>query len=357
MSIDTNTIPNDEPVSALVLCDKGCEQFVAAELESKYNIIAKTANRVCMFSATIAQLGYITFTIQGGIRILRLATINDVTFEGSFKVEVLDITKLSDSQKLAIDIGSQIYTRTKQPVDVKAPKHKLLHIITEDATYFGFDLWHDALFKREYKLFNSSTALRASVAFNMLTAGEYNASKTILDPFCGSGTILIEAALFGSNTSAREYQTEKLVLPLTENQKDTYAKSKQKPAPIYGYDIQTKAIDSTKKNAKIAGIGEYLNLGRCEIDNIDMKFKEGFVDCIITAPPLFANHDTHKVHRIYQQFFTRVPKILNENGIIIILTNDFEAAQQHVSPDEFSIEQYPIWMGQEGLYIIKLKRK
>jgi 23S rRNA G2445 N2-methylase RlmL len=348
----TTHFPFTGPFSAAILCDKGCESAVARELELKFKLESTIKNRIIEFTTTHEQLIHITYLTQGGVRIFAQADFETTTFEGSFKLDVLDITKLADSQELAKKLGGQIFMRTNQPVDLKTPKHKLVHIITEDATYFGFDYWHEPLFKREYKMFNSSTALRATVAFALLMIGGYKRGETLLDPFCGSGTIPIEAALFAQNRSPRFYEKEKL--PYAP--KDIDALDKLKDAgEIYGYDIQTKAVDSTKKNAKIAGVLKSLDLGRAEIDWIDTKFQDKELDLIVTASPLFVSHDMDKVVKLHQQFFTRIPQLLKKKGRIVILTNDALKLRELVPPD-YVIEQTVIWMGQEQLDVLKLTR-
>jgi 23S rRNA G2445 N2-methylase RlmL len=354
MTIPETQFPFQTQFTGAILCDKGCELAVSRELALKFKLESQIHNRIVTFTTTHEQMIAITYHSQSAVRAFALCDAQTITFEGTFKVDVLDITRLADSLELARKIGGQIFTRTKQPVDVKKPQHKFIHVITEDATYFGIDYWQEPLFKREYKMFNSSTALRATVAFSLLMLADYKRGETVLDPFCGSGTIPIEAALFSENRSPRYYEKEKLPYKPADSSK--LDKLKEPVGAIYGYDIQTKAIDSTKKNAKIAGVLKSLELGRAEIDWIDTKFEDKELDLIVSATPLFVSHDMDKVVKLHQQFFVRIPQLLKKKGRMVLFTNDGFKMRELIPP-EFSVTQSVIWMGQEQYDVLKLTRE
>jgi len=324
----------------------------------------------------------------------------------TFKVAVSDILKKYDSQKLAQKLGAYIFTQAHAKADMKYPTTKLLLLATETDIMFGIDFSHTLLSKREYKMFNTPTALRSTIAYNLLCesgaiaeiadlqksdsedfddssdeaddeyqneeeadeADEVPETLTILDPFCGSGTIPIEAALFVKNHSPRHFQNEELGFwkfkPFTHKQIEkhlaTIMGERETPIPIkvLGYDIQTKAVDSTKKNAKIAGVNKSIKLSRVDIDWVDTKFEDGVeVDYIVTVPPYFTqHHPISKIQKPYVQFFDRIGHVLAEEGVIVFLTNKGDAVLE-VLPKTFKLdEKKVIYMGKNAYDLLKIVR-
>ena len=100
----------------------------------------------------------------------------------------------------------------------------------------------------------------------------------MLNCFCKSGEIGIEAALFGSELAVNYYRKEKLGFDFDLSKFDKLKKKKMK---IYCLDEDNRSLAATKKNAKIAGVSKFIQAARIKVEDLDVKFREKEVDCLI----------------------------------------------------------------------------
>ena len=123
----------------------------------------------------------------------------------------------------------------------------------------------EALFKRGYRGDTGEAPLRENLAAGLLLLAGYNGSQPFMDPFCGSGTLAIEAALIATGTAPgleRAFGFEKL-----NNYNDNLwqqlrraaqAAIHQPSAPIFGADIDSRLIRLAQDNARYAGMEQYI---------------------------------------------------------------------------------------------------
>jgi len=149
-----------------------------------------------------------------------------------------------------------------------------------------------------------SGMLPPKVAKMMINLSQTNTDKTLLDPFCGSGTILQEALLLGY--------------------KD-----------IIGSDLSEKAVGDTKNNlewlkTKFDVQKSEITISKCDVTNLSEKTKPKSIDCIVTepylGPPLKGNEpkqqleDTIKeLSKTYVQTFQEFKKVLKPEGRVVII--------------------------------------
>jgi 23S rRNA G2445 N2-methylase RlmL len=133
-------------------------------------------------------------------------------------------------------------------------------------------------------------------------------------------------------------------------QEDTILESHK---PIYGFDILTKNVDATKKNAKIAGVIKDISISRVEVDWMDMKVEK--VDCIVSAPPLYSSlSDIASVDKIYKQLFHRAKDILSKKGVIVLLVNQPNTVISLLTENFTLIENRMVYMGQSEYFCLKI---
>ncbi|KEQ01918.1 putative N6-adenine-specific DNA methylase, partial [Snodgrassella alvi SCGC AB-598-J21] len=123
----------------------------------------------------------------------------------------------------------------------------------------------EALFKRGYRSDTGEAPLRENLAAGLLLLAGYNGSQPFMDPFCGSGTLAIEAALIATGTAPgleRAFGFEKL-----NNYNDNLwqqlrraaqAAIHQPSAPIFGADIDSRLIRLAQDNSRYAGMEQYI---------------------------------------------------------------------------------------------------
>jgi len=117
------------------------------------------------------------------------------------------------------------------------------------------------LHKRGYRVVETEAPLRENLAAAMILASGWKGEVPLIDPFCGSGTIPIEAALLATSTPPgrnREFAfmkwpnfDEKLWEELL---KEANERKREVKVPILGFDIEEKAIKASLKNSRKAGV-------------------------------------------------------------------------------------------------------
>ena len=113
------------------------------------------------------------------------------------------------------------------------------------------------------------------------------------------------------------------------------AKIKKKiEGKIFAIDEAVNAVTAAKKNAKIAGINKLLSFSRKETGWLELKFKKGSVDKIITHPPEIGRRTPEpKAVKLYEELFWQADHILKKDGLIVILTRSPKqmagAAEKH----------------------------
>jgi len=154
----------------------------------------------------------------------------------------------------------------------------------------------ESLHKRSYRQFQGQAPLKESLAAAILIkAGWLDELKKeqpiLIDPMCGSGTILIEAALMAKNIAPVLLNKEFKLFNSKLHDEDLWsnlleiAKKAQKPtnAIIQGYDIDNNVLDKADRNIYQAGVEDVVNIKRQDIRDLENEFEsEGL---IVANPP------------------------------------------------------------------------
>jgi len=258
-------------------------------------------------------------------------------------------------------------------VNVKTPQTIICVYVIADTLFVGIDYSHENLAKREYKIFLNPTAIRATVGAALVRATGFNARKTLLDPFNGTGTIAIEAGFLVMQQSPLFYKKEYLPISsypfFTEPQTIAFfenldsqriiASPGSSSKSVFGYDIVSKHIDASKKNAKIAGVLDVIHFARVEVDWIDLKLPENGIDCIVSVPPAYRDAvEKDSIDKVYKQLFHRAKEILPCDGVIVLLVNQPNTVKSLIPLELFEcVEVRPVWMGHSSLFMLKIVRK
>ena len=163
--------------------------------------------------------------------------------------------------------------------------------LMKDMVTVALDTTGVPLHKRGYRTLTSKAPISETLAAAMLMISPWHKDRILLDPFCGSGTILIEAAMIAANIAPglyRHFQAEEwenLISPsLWEEVKDE-AKDEidlDIETNIQGYDIDPDMVDIARKNAARAGVDKLIHFQQRALKDTSHPKKYGF---IITNPP------------------------------------------------------------------------
>jgi putative N6-adenine-specific DNA methylase len=175
-------------------------------------------------------------------------------------------------------------------IDTRNPDVRVHVFLTRDEAVFYLDTSGDALFKRGWRGAAGEAPLRENLAAGILKLAGWTPEQALLDPMCGSGTFLIEAALmargrapglgrrFGfenlKNHDAAAWQREREHAAARENNS---IKSN-----IYGYDRSGDAIAIARRNVEALGLQDMITLKQCSFEDSKPPQPSGL---LVTNPP------------------------------------------------------------------------
>lgn len=364
-----------EPTAALELrellgADSDVEPRVATFPVSDWSAVAKAAYR----SQTALRVGALlgagrgAATLDGAMAALR-ALLERVGlspwFPAAFHVRAerigehpysgLDLER--EAGALVVEIAGR-RLGAPPPVDLKSDL-VLLVVVIEDSVYLLVDFAGYDLGKRPYKVFNTPTALRGPIAYHVARQVPLE-GRTVVDPHCGSGTILIEAGLYLSRRSIR-YFTKDLVCFRTRWGFDMTALAAQldTAAPVkgllQGYDKDLRNVSATKKNLKVAGL-DNVSVARMDVEWLDTKLDKASVDALVTQPPLTGRMlGPQKLEKFYQELFYQADFVLAPKGQIALIVPDAAPILAPATSRGFAVTaQHSVWSGQQKWEIVKL---
>jgi putative N6-adenine-specific DNA methylase len=175
-------------------------------------------------------------------------------------------------------------------VDTRQPDISIQgHLTDRDFTLY-LDTTGEPLFKRGQRIATGEAPLRENLAAGILRLAGWAAGIPLLDPMCGSGTILVEAAHMALDIAPgleRHFAFEKLKnfdrRRWQELVQQSVARQKPKvPLAIYGSDRSSEVLKAARANLAAAGLEKVVNLNRANVLEITAPAKEGI---IVTNPP------------------------------------------------------------------------
>ncbi|MBQ9065047.1 MAG: class I SAM-dependent RNA methyltransferase [Blautia sp.] len=161
----------------------------------------------------------------------------------------------------------------------------------KDTATVGIDTSGESLHKRGYRRMKVKAPITETLAAALIMLTPFSGDRILVDPFCGSGTFPIEAAMIalnmapGRNRSFLAEQWKHLIKERAWQDARTEADDcvrRSVKTRIQGYDLDPEAVDAARANAAMAGVGDYIHLQRRDIRELSHPGSYGF---IITNPP------------------------------------------------------------------------
>lgn len=163
--------------------------------------------------------------------------------------------------------------------------------LMKDEVTVGLDTTGDSLHKRGYRKLTAKAPIAENLAAALIMLTPWNKHRILVDPFCGSGTFPIEAALIAGNVAPgmnRSFLSESWehVIAKREwydciDEANDLIDFSQMP-DIQGYDIDSEMVRISRENAKLAGVEQYIHFQKRGVQQLSHPKKYGF---IITNPP------------------------------------------------------------------------
>lgn len=205
--------------------------------------------------------------------------------------------------------------------------------INKDIVTIGLDTTGDSLHKRGYRTNTVKAPITETLAAALIMLTPWNGERILVDPFCGSGTFAIEAAMIAANIAPglnREF--------LSQTWENIVSKKRWYDAideanelvdldvdtDIQGYDIDAFAVKAARANAENAGVENLIHFQERSVDKLSHPKKYGF---IITNPPYGERlEEKENLPAIYQSLGKRFKALDDWSMYLITAWEDTEKA-------------------------------
>ena len=291
-----------EPVLA-----KELTQLGANDVEIGRRMVSFTGDKEMMYRANF-QL-HTAIRILKPIRHFRAKSADDVyeeikkidwtEFLGTDKTFTVDSVVFSEefrhskfvSYKVKDAIVDQFREKTgKRPnISVANPDIRLNMHIAEDKCTLSLDSSGESLHRRGYRQESVEAPLNEVLAAGMILLSGWQADTDFIDPMCGSGTLLIEAALIAKNMAPglfrKEFAFEKwpdFDADLFDEIYNDESQEREFNHKIYGYDIDMKAVNTARMNVKAAGLSDIITVEQQDFKNFTQPANKSIM---ISNPP------------------------------------------------------------------------
>lgn len=185
-------------------------------------------------------------------------------------------------------------TGKRPDVDIKRPQVLFDLYINNDWVTISLNTSGLPLYQRGYREDVGEAPLNEVLAAGMLRLAKWDKKTPLIDPFCGSGTILIEAALYATgipSTIERQHYAFKnfynydagLWEEIYQKAMDHVRSVKQLPVELLGFDISSEMMLKAKRNLRRFSIGRFIEIKTASFEEVkNLEFEKGIM---ITNPP------------------------------------------------------------------------
>jgi putative N6-adenine-specific DNA methylase len=198
--------------------------------------------------------------------------------------------------------------------------------ISEHRCTLSLDSSGESLHKRGYRVAQTEAPLNEALAAGMLLMADWKGQSNFLDPMCGSGTLLIEAALIALNIPPGIYRSafafEKWN-DFDEELFDTLYNDDSYERPfdfkIYGSDNSLHAIKIAEQNVKSTGLSKYIELKVMPVQKLEAPAPNCM---IVTNPPYGERIKSEDIYELYASLGTTVKHKFEGSTVWIISSNE-----------------------------------
>ncbi|MBR6963158.1 MAG: methyltransferase [Prevotella sp.] len=253
--------------------------------------------------------------------------VDSVVFSEEFRHSKFVSYKVKDA------IVDQFRERTgsRPNISVANPDIRLNMHIAEDQCTLSLDSSGESLHRRGYRQESLEAPLNEVLAAGMIKLTGWKADTDFIDPMCGSGTLLIEAALIAMNMSPgvfrKEYAFEKwndFDQELFDTIYNDESREREFKHHIYGYDIDMKAVNTARNNVKAAGLSNVITIEQADFKDFTQPQEKAIM---VTNPPYGERISTPDLLGTYRMIGERLKHAFqgNEAWVLSYREECFEA--------------------------------
>lgn len=308
---------------------KGLEEILAAELVALGADNIEIQRRAVAFTGDKRLLYKANLHLRTATRILKpVATFRaktpDEIYTEVMKLDwsaimttdntfAIDATVFSDEMRHSRFVAYRVkdaivdwfrqHTGKRPSVKVDNPQLTFNVHVAQDQCTLSLDSSGESLHKRGYRTNQTEAPISEVLAAGMLLKAGWDGQCDFVDPFCGSGTILIEAAMIALNIPPGLYRPSFGFEQWNDFDKELFDElyqddSGERPFEhrIYGFDISGKALKIAGENIKSAGVGKHITLDKCDIAELESPSDNCL---IVTNPPYGERLKPEELEPIY----------------------------------------------------------
>lgn len=336
-------------------CHFGLESVLAGELKRMGADNVVSHNGKVSFSGDYSILARANINLRTAERVLiELGSFTALSFEelfqGVMKIPLEDYISSKDAFPVkGWSIDSQLFSisdcqsiikkaaveRLKKHYGIEwfpetGPVHQLQFSIHKNEVSILLDTSGVGLHKRGYRAKSNIAPIKETLAAGIIDLARIRDNSVVYDPFCGSGTILIEAATKALNIPPclkRKFAAQSFGLFDDKIWADERARGIdliKRSGEFFGYgsDIDPEAVELTKENAKKAGVFSKLYISQADARDLKLKSNGGI---ICTNPPYGERMlDTDEVNQLYRDIGKNWLNFDSASAYIISPCDNFE---------------------------------
>lgn len=254
----------------------------------------------------------------------------------SVKSKLFSVPDCQGIVKKAIVERMRHHYKTNGWLDENGPLFKIEVALLKDVATITIDTSGSGLHKRGYRTGQGEAPLKETLAASLIMLTNWHPDKPFVDPFCGSGTIPIEAALIGQNIAPgfnREFVSEGWGIIPTKVWDEVRMEAEDlanydQPLDITGTDIDHRMVKIAEENAFEAGLGDLVQFKQMQVRDFTTTKDYG----VIVGNPPYGERlgDKPAVQRMYKEMGEALS--LFDTWSIYVLTSDEEFEQMFGKP-------------------------
>ena len=263
-------------------------------------------------------------TVDGKFWVAKATSIKSKLFSPS---DIQSIMKKAMVERLKLKYKKEWFEESGASFPIRVT-------IMKDEVTIGIDTSGDSLHKRGYRLLTSKAPITETLAAALILLTPWKKDRILIDPFCGCGTIPIEAAMIGANIAPgmnRSFISEKwshLIEKKHWYEAITEANDviiQDLEMNIQGYDIDGNMVKAARENAKLAGVDQWIHFQKRPMQDLSSPKKYGF---IITNPPYGERiEEKENMPKLYKEIGETFNKLDSWSYFLI---TGYEEAQKYI---------------------------
>lgn len=208
----------------------------------------------------------------------------------SVKSKLFSVPDCQAITKKAIVERMKYYYKRLGFLEETGAKYKIEVSILKDEATLTIDTSGAGLHKRGYRINQGEAPLKETLAAALVYISKWHPNRPFVDPFCGSGTIALEAAMIGQNIAPgynRDFISEEWpwmkqkIWDEVRLEVEDIAKYDQ-PLQIFGSDIDHRMVEIAKTNAREAGFSDLISWKQMQVTDFTTHLTDGVM---IGNPP------------------------------------------------------------------------